>query len=291
MACSRPLPPLPIEVALSPETSQSGALEVSADYCIERDGSSAPIVGQDPKDEKIIGYTNDKIVSFDTGKIISYNDVGKQAVVVESYSVQSDPLPLVQEQTILGLKRKTFRLLLIMASIFMLAVIVGGSIGGTLAKRNKRQDITDSPSSLAPSTQALYKNTGLSAIGWTDRNGTLHKSVYFQDSKDMIREAAWDNSTAFDTPWTIATISSRVKPGTPIAAAAGYPHASFNYSLVCSTFYSSYVQFLTNSSRSRLYIICPPTMNFSNVKLLQTTPRLGRTTILVDYIAEAIQPF
>jgi len=39
-------------------------------------------------------------------------------------------------------------------------------------------------------------------------------------------------NTAFDTVWKINIISDAVKPGTPIAALAGYPHASYNYSLV-----------------------------------------------------------
>ena len=224
---------MPAEVAPTSDTSRFEGLEVNANCFLERDGSSAPIQGRDPKDEKIIGYTNDKIMSFDTGKIVSYNDVGKQAVVVESYDVQPESMPLVQEQRILGLKRKTFRLLLIIATVSILAVAVVGSVGGVLARRKKQQHVASSASSSSPSTRDRYKNTGLSAIGWTDRNGTLHKRVYYQDGRDMIREAAWDNSTAFDTPWKINTISNRVKPGTPIAAAAGYPHASFNYSLVC----------------------------------------------------------
>lgn len=289
MACSRPLPPLPTEVASAPDTSRYSALEVNVDRYLERDGSSAPIVGQDPKDEKIFGYTNDKILSFDTGKIISYSDVGKQAVVVETYDVQPGPLLLVQ-QRMLGLKRKTFRLLLIIATVFMLVVIVGGSVGGTLVKRRKRQDVPSPPSSSTLSNQARYTNTGLSAMGWTDHNGTLHKRVYYQDSKDMIREAAWDNSTAFNTPWTITTISSKVKPGTPIAAAAGYPHASFNYSLVSFIWGLSCVPLLTVSPRSKMYIICPQMMNSSSVRPLQMIPRPGKTTTSVDYTLEAIQP-
>ena len=67
---------------------------------------------------------------------------------------------------------------------------------------------------------------------WTDQNGTLHKRVYYQGKDNKLRESAWDNSTAPDTPWQIDTISDPVKPVTPIAATAGYPHASYNYSLV-----------------------------------------------------------
>lgn len=67
---------------------------------------------------------------------------------------------------------------------------------------------------------------------WTDLNGTLRKRLYYQDSNDKIRESAWDNNTSFDTTWKVNAISDPAKPGTPIAAVAGYPHASHNYSLV-----------------------------------------------------------
>ena len=67
---------------------------------------------------------------------------------------------------------------------------------------------------------------------WTDLNGTLHKRLYYQDNDDKIRDAAWENNTAFNTDWEVSIIANAAKPGTPIAAVAGYPHASYKYSLV-----------------------------------------------------------
>ena len=196
-----------------------------------RDGESAPIVGHDPKDEKVIGYTDDKIISFDTGKIISYNEVDKQAVVVQSYDTQSKESPPAKEHRILGMRRKTFKVLLLVFSMLILAIAIGGGVGGAMAKRNKAKATTTTTRAPSPTASANYANTGLSALQWTDLNGTLHKRVYYQDSSDRIRESAWDNTTAFDAAWGVNAVSDPVKPITPIAAAAGYPHASFNYSL------------------------------------------------------------
>ncbi|KAL8879575.1 MAG: hypothetical protein Q9192_008205, partial [Flavoplaca navasiana] len=82
-----------------------------------------------------------------------------------------------------------------------------------------------------------YTNTGLAALQWTDLNRTLHKRVYYQDAMNKLRESAWDNSTASRTPWRINTISNAVKPGTPLAAAAGYPHANYSFSPVKNIYY------------------------------------------------------
>ena len=75
----------------------------------------------------------------------------------------------------------------------------------------------------------------MAAIQWTDLNGTAHKRVYYQDQNNKIVESAWDNSSTFDA-WEVNTISDAVKPSTPIAAVAGYPHVSHNYSLVRVSF-------------------------------------------------------
>lgn len=233
----------------APGNTKYSTLEVNYNCCLENDGKAAPIVGQDPKDEKIISY-NDVgkqavvVDAYDSQseKIISFNDVGKQAVVVDAHDVESESelsLP-TEERKIFGLRSKTFFVLLPVVLVLLIAGVVGGGIGGTIAVRNRKQNATvptNIPSSTAPqaptTTRVHYANTGLAAMQWTDLNGTLHKRLYYQDNSDKIRESAWDNSTAFGAAWKVNAISNAVKPGTPIAAAAGYPHASYNYSLVC----------------------------------------------------------
>jgi hypothetical protein len=227
-------------LSTAPEDTQYSTLEVDHKRWLENDGNAAPIVGQDPKGEKIFSYNDvgKQVTSVDE-KIVSYDDVGKQAVHVDAYNAQSEPSRPAEGRKIFGLTRKTFFILLAVVLVLIIAAAVGGGVIGTRAARNREYTAavpTNTPSPTPPqaptTTQALYANTGLAAMQWTDLNGTLHKRLYYQDNNDKIRESAWDNSTAFDTAWVTNIISDAVKPGTPIAAAAGYPHASYSYSLV-----------------------------------------------------------
>jgi hypothetical protein len=218
-----PLRPLSTLQVPAPENTQYSNLEVDRNRWLENDSEAAPIVVQNPKDEKLISHTDEKI--------ISYNDVGKQAVVADW-----EPSRPIEERKIFGLRRKTFFILLTVLLILIIASAVGGGVGRTIAARRKNQTATvpTTPTLLqAPTTtQVRYANTGLAAMQWTDLNGTLHNRLYYQDNSNKLRESAWDNSTTFDSAWKVNAISDAVKPGTPIAAAAGYPHASYNYSLV-----------------------------------------------------------
>lgn len=219
----------------APEDAQFSTLEVDQKRWLENDGQAALMVGQDPKDEKMIN-DNDVgkgalIVGQDPKdeKMLSYNDVDKQAVVGDVDNEQPGSPRPTEERKIFGLKRRTFFILLPVVLIIIIAAAVGGGVGGT---RNKKHTATSTSPQAPTTTRAQYANTGLAAMQWTDLNGTLHKRLYYQDNSDKIRESAWDNSTAFDSAWQINAISDAVKPGTPIAAAAGYPHASHNYTLV-----------------------------------------------------------
>ena len=230
MPGSRPSsrPPTP-----PPKDTQYSTLEVDYNYWLENKGESAPIVGQDPRDEKVIGHNDEKIVSYCDGKIISYNDIGKQAVAIDTFDVHSDSPQSLEERKDFSQKRKTSFILLTVVIILMIAGTLAGGVGRTIAARHREPTATAPRNTSSPTTRVAYANTGLAAMQWTDLNGTLHKRVYYQDSSSKIQESAWDNSTGFNTAWKINAISDAVKPGTPIAAAAGYPHASHNYSLVC----------------------------------------------------------
>ncbi|KAL2038105.1 hypothetical protein N7G274_009052 [Stereocaulon virgatum] len=229
---SKALPP-------APETMQHNTLEVDSNRWLEQDGTAAPIVAQYPQNEKVVGYNDEKILSYGNGKIVDHNDVSKQVVAFEAYDLQSELSPPEEEHKFMGLRRKTFFILLLVVLVLVIAGIVGGGAGGAMAARNKGKPAPVPTNTSVPTPQARYAKTGLAAIQWTDSNGTLHKRLYYQDNSDKIRESAWDNSTAFDSAWRIHVISDAVKPGTPIAAAAGYPHASRNHSLVKNVYYMS----------------------------------------------------
>lgn len=222
----------------APEGIQHSTLEVDHDRLLENDSKAAPIVGQDPKYEKIISCTDVDKQAFNI-----YDNVGKQAVVscdkndehaaeVDAHNVQSEFLRPTEQRKFLGLRRKTFFIMLAVIVFLIVAAAISGGAGGTIATRNRKTSATVPQTIPSPTARIRYANTGLASMQYTDLKGTLHKRLYYQDNSNKVRESAWDNSTAFNTAWQVNTISDGVKPGTPIAAAAGYPHASYNYSLV-----------------------------------------------------------
>ena len=242
MADSRPSLTAPVPAL---EHTPYSTLEVDYDRWIEKDGKAAPIVVQDLRNKSFYSDSDsdEKIAGYDNGKI-TYNDVDKQTVVNDASNAQLESTRPTEERRIFGLRRKTFFILLSVVLVLILAAIIGGAVGGTIAARNRKQTTIVPTNSSIPVTREQYANTGLAPMQWTDLNGTLHKRVYYQDSNNKIRESAWDNNTAFNTAWAINAISDAVKPGTPIAAAAGYPHASYNYSSVCIACFDS--QLLAN---------------------------------------------
>lgn len=232
MAGSRPLSSALVPV---PESTQYSTLEVDNNRWLENDGNAAPIPVQDPKKEKIVSYNGvDKaalIVGQDprNEKIVIHNDDGKLPVAASLYNVHAESSPPTKEHKIFGLRRKIFFILLVMVLVLIIAGAVGGGVGGAIAARNRNKNAAPKA---ATASQVGCANTGLAAMLWTDLNGTLHKRLYYQDNNDKIRESAWDNSTSFNTAWNVNAISDVAKACTPIAAVAGYPHASYNYSLV-----------------------------------------------------------
>lgn len=229
MAGSRPLSSALVPV---PENTQYSTLEVDSNRWLENDSNAAPIPVQDPKSEKIVSYNGAAlIVGQDpkNEKIIIHSDAGKLAVAASLYITQAEPSPPTKDRKILGLKRKTFFTLSIMVLVLIIAGAIGGGVGGAIAARNRNKNAAPTATT---AIQVGCANTGLAAMLWTDLNGTLHKRLYYQDNKDMIRESAWENNTSFNTAWHIYAISDVARPCTPIAAVAGYPHASYNYSVV-----------------------------------------------------------
>lgn len=234
MAGSRPLSSALVHVPV-PENTQYSTLEVDNNRWLENDGDAAPIPVQDPNSEKIVSYNAlDKaalIVGQDpkNEKIIIHNDAGKVAVVASLYETQAQSSPPTMDRKIFGLRRMTFFILSIMVLVLIIAGAIGGGVGGAIVARNRNKNAAPTATT---AIQMGCANTGLAAMLWTDLNGTFHKRLYYQDNKGKIRESAWENNTSFDTAWHIYAISDVAKPCTPIAAVAGYPHASYNYSVV-----------------------------------------------------------
>lgn len=269
--------------AQAADSTTYSTLEVHHGKFVESDPNSAPIVRPDPDFLKIATYDPDN---------------HKEIVVTETALLEGSEVSTSNtEQKILGLKRKTFFITLAVLIIVVLAAAIGGGIGGAAANRGKNEPAkasspvnstsSTSVTASATTTAETYANTGLAVMQWTDQSGILYKKLYYQDNANKIKESSWDNSTDFNTTWSINTISDSVMPETPIAAVAGYPHASYNYTLVSLQSLNSYY---ANKFRSRTCTTCHPTTNSSNDKPKPTTHNHGKTTTSPVYTAAANPP-
>ncbi|KAK5706373.1 hypothetical protein LTR97_001361 [Elasticomyces elasticus] len=201
---------------------------------IEADSHAAPMVNSQSDEGLIVDYDHDShkeaVVSVAETHFLTSADPGGVAP-------QSPDQP-----RILGLKRKTFYIILASLLTALIVAAVGGGVGGWAAGRTKdKQPVNGNTGSTSTNATAptRYANIGLAAMRWTDPNGTLYKNIYYQDRDNRILESAWDNTTDVTSPWRISAISDAVRPSTPIAAVAGWPHASYNYSLVKNVYYMS----------------------------------------------------
>ncbi|KAI4167953.1 MAG: hypothetical protein LQ348_007583 [Seirophora lacunosa] len=133
-------------------------------------------------------------------------------------------------RTILGLRRRTFWIALVL-SLVVVAAIVGGAVGGTVGK-GQNSDEASSPASipsdsepataapLPPSASRLLDSTTIASLGWNDTQGILQQRLYIQASDNNIWELAWNATTA---AWFTSSESlGQAKSGSPLAAAVAY---------------------------------------------------------------------
>lgn len=250
-----------------PEATQHSTLE----YDLSQDGRAAPEIARQLSSEKVDGY--------DAGKqaIACGNDHTLPERLLPAYQEKPHPPLPACERRIMGFKRKTFFVLISVTLAMVVAVVVGGSVGGSLATHNRRstRTSTSNPSTISRNT---YANRGLAAMQWADLNGTLHKRLYYQDNAGKIQESAWDKNSAIKIAWQINSISDAAKPATPIAAAAGYPHASLNYTLVRYRYISFLTSTLQEAHRSKTCTICHQTTSSLSARLPPTLHKAGKTT-------------
>ncbi|KAL9020350.1 MAG: hypothetical protein Q9185_002428 [Variospora sp. 1 TL-2023] len=120
--------------------------------------------------------------------------------------------------TILGLRRRTFWIALVL-SLVVIAAIVGGAVGGTVGKSQINEG-TSSPTSIPPSASTFLQSTTISSVAWNDTQGILQQRLYIQASDSTIWELSW-NATA--RIWFISSENlGQAKPGSPLAAAVAY---------------------------------------------------------------------
>ncbi|KAF2108890.1 hypothetical protein BDV96DRAFT_652495 [Lophiotrema nucula] len=143
-----------------------------------------------------------------------------------------------EKQRILGLKRRTFWILLGVAIFVVIAAAVGGGVGGALANRNKDKkneqtplENPNIPSTASPrnKTSPVYQNSSLAAVQWVDQEDVNHYHVFYQYKDKRIVESAW-NSTS--NGWTVSNVTddgTDVKLGTGVSATGGYPNKNTSW--------------------------------------------------------------
>ncbi|KAI1139904.1 hypothetical protein F5Y05DRAFT_335528 [Hypoxylon sp. FL0543] len=145
--------------------------------------------------------------------------------------------------TICGLPKKTFFIIL-GVGVVIIALVAG--LAGGLAGRNhngsKAADQSGSsgsssgsgsgsgspnePTSTNSTEKLILSNSKITASNWTDPNGVVHRTVFFQDAYNSIIARRWDSN---GKSWTTnnltelmaaTTMPLNPQPGTPLASAS-----------------------------------------------------------------------
>lgn len=113
---------------------------------------------------------------------------------------------------------------------FLVLIVVTVTTSVSVRKHNSRKDATRSSlNAVSP-----LRNPSMAALSWKDQVGVYHHKVYYQDETNSILESAWNSSQDMSI-WkqaVVADTTMNVQSGTPLAAAAGWPHANYTYTLV-----------------------------------------------------------
>lgn len=192
-------------------------------HYVEHDPKASPTARPPSKDGKI-AYDTDK-------KLLSLAEASDSPEVIRQ-SQHKDLPPPPSPATTCGLPRKTFWILVSVATIIVAAAAIGGGVGGPLAHRNQPQPTArnqSQPSMPSPPVQ----NLSIAALHWVDGANTSQYRVYYQLSNaSIVTESAWSSDTK---NWSVSSITDQgadIKPSSPLACSAGYPHSNTSNALV-----------------------------------------------------------
>ena len=136
------------------------------------------------------------------------------------------------KRTILGLKRRTFWILIVVFSLLTIAAVIGGAVGGTRDNdsnsegSNINRSDPNNPSSATSSTQnastvpsasRVFNGTDLASVAWNDSQQIQQQRLYLQVEDHMIWELSWNSSAK---QWfTSNEAVAQANPASPLAAA------------------------------------------------------------------------
>jgi hypothetical protein len=115
------------------------------------------------------------------------------------------------------------------ASLLITLVLVVVAVGTWIGVRKHGKE---------PSNRQLAQfdsnATGMAALYWMTPTGDKHYGVYYQNTSGTIMELAYDSVNATWKSDEVTNLTHQTRPGTSLAAAAGWPHANYSYTLVSS---------------------------------------------------------
>ncbi|KAI5917977.1 hypothetical protein F4810DRAFT_609918 [Camillea tinctor] len=165
------------------------------------------------------------------------------------YAQNGTPSEKTPKATICGLPKKTFYIVLAVAIIVIAAAVAGGVAGG-LASNRGNSDSSSSSSSDGSSSgatnggQNILAASKLTATNWTDSDGTIYRTIFFQDAYASIIARRWDSR---GNSWTTDNLTDMYIATTrPIDSAAGTPLASASIDIASDNRYETHLWFLTD---------------------------------------------
>ncbi|KAL8894185.1 MAG: hypothetical protein Q9207_008535 [Kuettlingeria erythrocarpa] len=186
-------------------------------------------VGQQPELYSTLQVKKPDLSPYDTQKQLgrpfdSYDAAAPE--MVDFDSIHPSKVVPGPRSTILGLRRGTFWIVLVLL-VIVLAAVIGGAVGATV--RRNRSDEPSPPSPIGnfseaatalPPASRLLDLTTLTSAAWNDTQGTLQQRLYVQNDDHTIRELSWNSSTR---AWFTSSQSLvEAKSGSPLAAAVTY---------------------------------------------------------------------
>ncbi|TLS21589.1 uncharacterized protein PpBr36_10132, partial [Pyricularia pennisetigena] len=155
------------------------------------------------------------------------------------------PPPTPKQNTICGLRKQTFYVLVGVLGFVVIAAAVGGGVGGSIAARNASQSQeqqqpsapTPAPTN-RPKTSPVLQESALAGLNWRDASNETHYRVYFQSRDGAVMESARNSA---GNQWTVSRITdpgADIKSGTPLAASAGFPHVNTTWDVVKNVYFS-----------------------------------------------------
>ncbi|KAH7042223.1 hypothetical protein B0J12DRAFT_674216, partial [Macrophomina phaseolina] len=128
---------------------------------------------------------------------------------------------------ICGMRRKTFRIVLVTVIVVIIGAAVGG-VGGVLSSKSSDSDSSNNGADSRPSSgndgdnsarnTTILEDSSLASVNYTDEYGYANYLVFYQLRNTSIYQSAWNSS---NQEWIVSQVSNssyEIKENTPLAA-------------------------------------------------------------------------